>query len=278
MKAFYIIGLFLLLFSCKKKQATVNKEKNKLKQEILVPEFQSIIDTANVAGAILIYDFKKDTYYSNNFKKIRKGYLPASTFKIPNSIIALETGVVENDSTLFKWNGENRSMKDWEQDLTFKEAFHVSCVPCYQGIARKIGSKRMNTYLDKLGYREMEVDTTSIDLFWLVGNSKINQLQQIAFLKRFYQSELPISKETVVIMKRLMVLEETDTYKISGKTGWSIRNGTNNGWFVGYVEIDRNTYFFATNVTPKKQFDMSMFTLIRKEVTYKALKQMNIIN
>lgn len=278
MKTFYIIGLFMVFFSCKKKQVTFNKEKNKLSKEILVPEFQSIINAANLEGAILIYDLKKDTYYSNDFKRIKKGNLPASTFKIPNSIIALETGVVENDSTLFKWKGVARRMKIWEQDLTFKEAFHVSCVPCYQDIARKIGSKRMNRYLNKLGYREMEVDATSIDMFWLEGSSKINQLQQIAFLKRFYQSELPISKETEVIMKRLMVIEETDTYKISGKTGWSIRNENSNGWFVGYVELEKGTYFFATNITPKQQFNMRIFPMIRKEITYKALMQMNIIN
>jgi len=55
--------------------------------------------------------------------------MPASTFKIVNSIIALETGVVENDSTMFKWNGEKRRLPIWEQDLTFRDAFHFSCVP-----------------------------------------------------------------------------------------------------------------------------------------------------
>ena len=92
----------------------------------------------------------EDVYYSNDFKWANAGRLPASTFKIPNSIIALETGVVENDSTLFEWDGIERSIKNWNQDLLFREAFHFSCVPCYQKVAREISEKRMNVYLNKL--------------------------------------------------------------------------------------------------------------------------------
>ncbi|MCL4151410.1 UNVERIFIED_CONTAM: hypothetical protein GTU68_003816 [Idotea baltica] len=191
-------------------------------------------------------------------------------------MIALETGVVENDSTLFKWNGEQRRLKNWEQDLIFTDAFHFSCVPCYQEVARKIGTQRMTEYLEKLDYGNMKVDSTNIDLFWLEGASRIDQFQQIDFLKRFYQSNLPISERTQQIMKRILVIEEGDAYKLSGKTGWSISNGNNNGWFVGYMEYKNNTYFFATNVAPKAQFDMSRFPMIRKEVTFKAFEHLKI--
>lgn len=144
--------------------------------------------------AILIYDLKEETYYSNNFEWTQKGKLPASTFKIPNSIIVLEVGIVTHGHIVFKWNGEKRSFKSWEQDLTFKDAFHFLCVPCYQEVARKIGVQRMVKYVDTLNYGNMKVDTANIKLFWLEGVSRINQLQQIDFLKRFYVSQLPISK------------------------------------------------------------------------------------
>lgn len=206
-----------------------------------------------------------------------KGYLPASTFKIPNSIIALETSVVENDSTLFKWDGEQRSLEAWEQDLIFKDAFHASCVPCYQEVAIKIGAERMIQYLEKLKYGNMKVDSSNLQMFWLEGDSKISQFEQIDFLNRFYHSELPISKRTASIMKRMIVVKANDKYVLSGKTGWSIRNGNNNGWFVGYIELKNRMYFFATNIRPKEQFDMSMFPMIRKDITYKALKEMDVI-
>jgi len=273
MQKFYLIVSILLFYSCNNtKTASI-----KTKKEVIIPEFQSIIDTAKVNGAILVYDLKKDVYYSNDFKWIKKGKLPASTFKIANSIIALETNVVKNDSTLFKWDGEKRNMAIWEQDLILKEAFHYSCVPCYQKIAKEIGVKRMKRYLEKLNYGDIILDSTSIDNFWLEGASKINQLQQIDFLKRFYQSKLPITNETTAIMKRLMLIDETFEYKISGKTGWSIKNGNNNGWFVGYVELKENIYFFATNISPKENFDMKKFPAIRKQITLEALKALDII-
>lgn len=266
------------MFSCtNKKTNSDNNQSPEIEREIVVSEFQTLIDSSDVKGSILIYDLKDDKYYSNNFNWAKKGNLPASTYKITNSIIALETGVVQSDSTLFKWNGEERRLKIWEQDLIFKDAFHYSCVPCYQEVARKIGVNRMNKYLDKFDYGKMKVDSTNIDLFWLEGESQINQYQQIEFLKRFYNSELPISQRTETIMKRMIVIEEDETYKLSGKTGWSIRDGNNNGWFVGFVEIKENTYFFATNIEPNQRFNMDMFPMIRKELTFKALKQLNII-
>jgi len=278
MKIFHFAAILILFFSCTGKKTGADKKEDKaIEREIVVTELQTIIDSANLEGAILIYDLEADKYYSNDFERSKNGKLPASTFKIPNSIIALETGTVENDSTLFKWNGEKRSLKNWEQDLIFRDAFHFSCVPCYQEVARSIGVKNMTEYLDKLEYEDMKVDSTNIDLFWLEGESQISQFQQVDFLKRFYQSELPISERTETIMKRMMVMEDNDDYKLSGKTGWSIRNGNNNGWFVGSVEHQNKIYFFATNVEPNKDFDMNLFPRIRKDVTYKALEQMRII-
>jgi len=277
MKISYLLALLSLFFSCSEKKTTSDAKENKeTTDEIIFQEFQTIIDSAHVHGSILMYDLTNNTYYSNDFELSKKGHLPASTFKITNSIIALETGVVENDSTLFKWNGVKRRLKNWEQDLIFKDAFHYSCVPCYQEVATKIGAKEMNTYLDKLQYGNMDVDSTNIDMFWLAGASQINQFQQIDFLKRFYKSQLPISKRTEKIMKRMMVITKNDAYTLSGKTGWSIRNGINNGWFVGYIETRNKTYFFATNLEPKEKFDMELFPAVRKEVTNRAFKQLKI--
>lgn len=271
---YYALIIFVFLISCSGNTKTSSlKPINKFTpKEITKPEFQSIIDSANVNGAILVYDLQKNRYYSNNFNWSKKGHLPASTFKIANSIIALETGVIENDTTLFKWNGEKRAVKAWEQDLILKDAFQFSCVPCYQEVARKIGVERMNEYLQKLNYGDIEVNSTNIDNFWLEGNSNISQFQQIDFLKRLYQSELPIKTRTEAIIKKLMFIEEMGDFKLMGKTGWSVRNGNNNGWFVGYIENNGTVYFFASNVEPKETFNMNLFSMIRKDVTNKALQ------
>lgn len=279
MKTLSPLIFLLLLQSCSERNSNnIELQSANPSREIYVPEFQSLIDSADVKGAMLIYDLEKDQYHSNDFDWAQKDQLPASTFKITNSIIALETGVVENDSTVIKWDGEERRMKVWEQDLVFRDAFHFSCVPCYQKIAREIGVERMNSYLKKLNYGSMVVDSSSIDLFWLVGDSKITPFEQIDFLRRFYRSELPISEQTEATMKRLLIIEERDDYTSRGKTGWSIQNGIDNGWFVGYLEVPENTYFFATNVEPKASFEMDKFQMIRKDLSYQAFKAMGLLD
>lgn len=275
MKFNYFFIIIVLLFSCKNEEKS---KKEKVETKFLVNnQFQKILDSTKLEGAILVYDLHKDVYYSNNFDWCKTGNLPASTFKIPNSIIALEAGVVKNDSAIFKWNGESRYLKIWEQDLTFKEAFQYSCVPCYQEVARKIGVERMQSSLAKLNFGSMDVNETTLDNFWLEGKSKINQFEQIDFLKRLYNSELPISKRTESIVKKMMIISKHNQYVLRGKTGWSVRGEENNGWFVGYVLVQNNAYFFATNVVPKKNFNMKFFSKERKEVVFKALKELKIV-
>lgn len=255
----------------------LGQAKSKKTNEVVKPEFGTILDSLKVKGALLIYDVKNKTYYSNDFAWAKTGIIPASTFKIPNSIIAFETGVIQNDSVIFTWNGEKRNNKKWEQDLTFKKAFQVSCVPCYQEVARKIGIKRMKTYLKKLNYPGMIFDTLTIDNFWLSGDSKISQMQQIDFLERLYFSKLPISKRTGNFMKNIMLIEKAKSYTLSGKTGWGMRNEMDNGWFVGYLETNNSIYFFATNVE-MKDATMEKFAPIRLNSTLEAFRKLHIID
>ncbi len=280
MKKIPFIYIMMLFISCGNKdetsKPTVDINIKKKNHQIVKKEFQSMLDSADLAGSILILDPIKKIFYSNDFEWAHTGKLPASTFKIPNTIIGLETGIIENEKTLFKWNGEKRASKYWEQDLTIKDAFQLSCVPCYQEIARKIGTNQMRTKIEYINYGSMVFDSTTIDQFWLKGNSSITQFEQIDFLQRFYNSSLPISPRTENIMKSLFVIDKNEAYRISGKTGWSINDQINNGWFVGYIELSQDVYYFATNIEPKKNFDMKLFPPLRKEITYKALQLLKI--
>ena len=177
--------LLLLLFATLVSSCTADQIENKdahlEDQHILLPALQTILDTAQVEGSILLYDLKNKTYHTNDLEWAHQGRLPASTYKIPNSIIALEIGIVTDDSTLFKWDGQERGLKIWEQDLIFRDAFHFSCVPCYQEIARKVGSERMNQYLTKLHYGDMKVDSSNIDVFWLEGIQRSANISRLIF-------------------------------------------------------------------------------------------------
>ena len=278
MKRITVFLTLFLLTSLNVNCQTKNEDsKNNPEKEVTIPEFNKILDSLKVKGAILIYDVANKTYYSNDFSWAKTGFIPASTFKIPNSIIALETEVAENDSTIFKWDGEKKWNKNWEKDLSLKEAFHVSCVPCYQEIARKIGYKRMKAYLKKLNYSGMVFDSKTIDDFWLEGDSKITQFQQIQFLKKLYFSELPISKRTESIVKNIMKMEQTNDYVLSAKTGLSVKKGLDNGWYVGYFEVKNKVYFFATNLVPKNGTNRNEFIPIRLNATKEAFRILKIL-
>lgn len=275
MKLYLHLFLILCISSCKQQHKT-NLSKSE-ENKIIKSEFQTIIDSANVNGAILIYDLHRNNFYSNDFNWTKQGKLPASTFKIANTIIGLETGVIKNDSTIFKWDGQERWLDLWEQDLILRDAFQYSCVPCYQQVATKIGPQRMNEYVKKIEYGDLKIDSNNISNFWLEGESRINQMQQIDFLKRFYSGQLPISVKTQKIVKQIMVID-TENYTLSGKTGLSISNEQYNGWFVGYIEVKDNVYFFATNLEPtNNNIDLSDFIQTRKEVTLAALKALQVI-
>ena len=274
MKIYTLLVILVCVSSCRelKKDATEQNPDAETERQFLTPEFQSILDSAEVTGSIVLYDLREDTFYSNDFERANQGKLPASTFKIANSIIGLETGVIESDTIIFKWDGQERGNSKWEQDLILRDAFRFSCVPCYQKVAREIGSERMNEYVNKLDYGAMQVDSSNIDMFWLEGNSRITPMQQIDFLKRLYLSELPISDRTEQILSRTMLIEETEGYRLSGKTGLSNTDHGYNGWFVGFIECNVDTYFFATNIEPKNDFDYERFVESRLKVTFDALK------
>jgi beta-lactamase class D len=124
----------------------------KINDSIIDPQLQKLLDSSKLSGSILIFDVEKGKYFcSNDFALTKKVFLPASTFKVPNTLIGLETGII-NINTIFKWDGKKRKLKIWEKDLNLHDAFHASCVPCFQELAEKIGPKRMQEYLNKFEY------------------------------------------------------------------------------------------------------------------------------
>lgn len=272
----HILFLSLILLSCgESKVPEAEAVKEDESNEHTVDEFQAILDSAGVKGSILVLE-DGVTYYSNDFEWARQGRLPASTFKIPNSMIALELGIIEDDSTVIEWDGKPRFQKRWEQDMSFRDAFHTSCVPCFQEIARKIGVKHMKNYLYDLNYGKMVVDSANIDMFWLEGDSRISQFGQVSFLRTFNEVRLPISRRTFTIMHRMMVIEENEKYTIRGKTGWSQQNGIDNCWYVGYVETNHGYYYFATNIEAGQETVIDSLPAIRRSVTDRALELMGV--
>src|SRR5450631_2534370 len=106
----------------------------------------------HVTGAMALFDTRDGKLLCSDPTKCDAGYLPASTFKIANTIIALETGVVSDAESPLPWDGQEYQNPDWNRDHTLRSAVQVSCVPCFQGIARKVGEARMHDWVNRLGY------------------------------------------------------------------------------------------------------------------------------
>lgn len=173
---------------------------------------------------------------------------PCSTFKIPNALIGLETGVLKDENTLFKWDGKPQHFKTWERDHTLASAIKESCVWYFQEVARKIGNERMKSFLDKIAYGNRDI-SGGIDRFWLDQSLQISAEEQVAFMEKLYTGKLPFSERTMTLVKKLLVYAGGDGWNFSGKTGTSApKDKPILGWFVGHLKSGEHEYVFALNI------------------------------
>jgi len=240
--------IFLLTLSALPQEAQPNKAG---KQQILNEIFKG------TTGAFVVYDLKKDKYIRYNETRCRERFSPKSTFKIPNSLIGLETGVIKEADFVIKWNREKYPPQPnwneepfihWGKDQTLRSAFKYSVLWYYRELALRVGERRMKKYVTDFNYGNKKF-SGRVDNFWLDNTLVISADEQIEFLKDFYTEKLPVSKQTTETVKDILVMEKTPAYTLSAKTGGGpIAEGKYIGWLVGYLETGADVYFFATNI------------------------------
>lgn len=219
----------------------------------------------NTDGEVTVYNMALDT----------ARLLPASTFKIVNALIALQTGVATDTGMVIKWDGKTRSNKAWNKDLTLAEAFKVSSVPHFQDLARRIGKDTMQLWIDSLGYGNKNLNGP-VDSFWLNNQLKISPDEQLGLMKRLYFDQLPFMKNVQQQVRDMMVQEDNTLFKLSYKTGWGFDEENNNiGWVAGWIEENRHVYFFVTLVkSPAREIDMQQ---VRLNITKDILKDLGFL-
>lgn len=211
----------------------------------------------NVEGTFALFDNGTGKFTVYNLERYRdSAYLPASTFKIVNSLIGLQTGKIVNDSMIIKWDGIDRGRSECNRDMSMYDAFRISCPAWYQELARRLGKDTMQQWLDTLAYGNKKI--SRIDTFWLDNSLKIRPDEQLGLVKRLYFNQLPFHKINQDIVKRAMLFEDNPNYKLSYKTGWGFKeNGNSLAWMVGWIEENKHPYFFVLNVeTPDKKADI----------------------
>ncbi|WP_216616718.1 class D beta-lactamase [Marinifilum caeruleilacunae] len=262
----YILVLFAAFFllGCEKQNESILDQYS-------TKTIQSIFEKENTSGCFIIHDFKNNKSLVHNSARLDSAYLPASTFKIINSMIALETGVIKDEKEIVKWDGKKRFVDAWNRDHNLETGIKYSVVWMYQELARKIGKERMSHWVKKAEYGNRNIGG-KIDLFWLNGDIRITANQQIDFLKRLYLNQLPFEAKNQETVKKIMIVEQNDSYTIRAKTGWAARVKKQMGWYVGYLENESNVYFFALNMDIRNSEEAKK----RKEITNKILETLTL--
>ena len=237
------VYIYLLALSCGLAACSPNnvKEDNSLK---------ALFDSAGVTGTFGLFDNGQGSFIMYNLPRFRDSvYTPASTFKIVNSLIGIETGRVKDDSTVLVWDGAHKGRDECNRDMSMYQAFRLSCPPWYQQLALRIGKDTMQHWLDTLGYAAKKgrfVINNNLDTFWLNNSMKITADEELGLVKRLYFDQLPFQKRSQQIVRRMMLWENNTNYQLSYKTGWgNLENGHALGWIVGWIEENKHPYFFA---------------------------------
>jgi beta-lactamase class D len=217
-----------------------------------------------------------------NPARARMRFIPASTYKIPNSLIALETGVATGPDHRIPW--DSTAPRDsgfwasvWSQDHTLRSAMRHSVYWYYQALARQIGAERMQRYLDRFGYGNRNMGG-GLDRFWLHGELRISPDEQIRFLARMYRGELGLSERSTQVVKDLLVLEETPAYRLSGKTGTADVTPTRElAWLVGYVEHGGEVWFYALNMEGEQVWEQWGSSTARLALVRDLLQDLGVL-
>jgi len=237
------------------------------------PELAALFREKGINGALVISSMDGRQNYSSNEVRANTRFLPASTFKIVNTLIALEEGAVSDEKQIIKWDGKDMGVASWNRDQSVETAFPASCIWFYQELAQRVGDNKYRMYLDKTGYGNRQTGP-DVRTFWLTGDIAISAVEQISFLKKVYTKEYPFRPTSYNILKKIMIVEQTPAYTIRAKTGWVQKAGsTDIGWYTGYVEAGDKVWFFAMNMDIIKPDDRRF----RQEITMEALRRKGII-
>lgn len=243
-------------------------------------------------ACFILRDNNHEAVHYYNKERCLEHFLPASTFKIFNSLVALDIPKIPDESFIIPWDSIDRGREEINKDMNMREAFKLSNLGYYQELARRIGPDYMQHYLDTVNYGNKNMGG-GIDQFWINDSLKISADEQVGFIKRMYFNELPFAERTQRIVRSMMLQEETDAYKLYYKTGWGYSGDKQILWVVGFIEriehvqeheqsmnksdIRFYPYFFAQNFELDKNDESKDWGAVRITILKNILKQFGAI-
>jgi len=196
---------------------------------------------------------------------------PASTFKIPHAIAALDSGVVKSADEVIPYDGTPRENEAWRRDHTLASAMRYSVVWYFQKVAERLGMEREEYYLRRLRYGNAD-PSSGLTTFWLGGSLRISPIEQMTFLRRLYYTELPVADRALQTVREILVQPPNVIVNATGEhpfdapwpagTVLSAKTGSTSfapkravRWIVGHVRRDRHAWLFVSCVTGADDLD-----------------------
>ena len=233
---------------------------------------KQVIKEAGVEGTFVLYDAYQFVFVGHNQVRAQKRFVPASTYKVPHTLIGLSEKAVANVDEVLPYGGKEQPLKIWEKDMSLREAIKISNIPIYQELARRIGLERMRLNLAKLEYGNAETGA-EVDTFWLRGPLKISAQEQTIFLTKLALGLLPYPRELQEQTCEIVFLEQGAGWQLFGKTGTAKQFPVDIGWWVGWVETPQGIYAFALNIDMPSASDAPK----RVEIGKACLKALGIL-
>ena len=217
-------------------------------------------------GSFVLYDQSADRWNIYNMDHASTRVPPNSTYKIYDALLGLESGIITPEHSTFTWNGEPCPFESWESDQDLTSAIHNSVNWYFQAIDSQAGFQSVKTFLQTINYGNQNTGT-NLNLYWTDFSLKISPIEQVELLQNFYQNNFHFDRKNIQAVKNALLLSTTSSGSLYGKTGTGRVNGKDvNGWFVGYIESDNNTYYFATNIQAPSNATGSQATEITEAI------------
>lgn len=217
-------------------------------------------------GSFVLYDQSADKWNIYNMEHASTRVSPNSTYKIYDALLGLESGIITPEHSTFTWNGEPYPFNSWEADQDLTSAMHNSVNWYFQAIDSQAGFQSVKTFLQTINYGNQNTGT-NLNLYWTDFSLKISPIEQVELLQNFYQNNFHFDRKNIQAVKNALLLSTTSSGSLYGKTGTGRVNGKDvNGWFVGYIESDNNTYYFATNIQAPSNATGSQATEITEAI------------
>lgn len=232
-----------------------------------------------VNGCAVIFSPVQEEYSFFNEDMCRQEKSPYSTFKIISALSGLQNGIIANELSTMGYDGTDYGNLEWNGDLTLEEAFQKSCIWYFRKVIDSIGKDKIQEELNGLQYGNCDISEWNgsninpmemLNGFWLDSSLKISPVEQVEVLQRIFEGKSDYGSDNIEILRKIMLVDESDTQKIYGKTGTS---GNGEAWFVGFSESsNEERKYFAIYLNDNEQREQVSGTKA-KELALEVLKK-----